>query len=190
MIAWLGAAAATIARVAGVCALAFASGAMAADVDRGLERAVKAAYLYKFLNYVDWPDSAFADARAPYVIGIYGADDIAQELTKLATARPPADRPVQVRRLARGESLDGLHVLFLGAGAGNLAAMLAQSAQQRSLLVVTESDRAPAAGAAINLVVADGRVRFDAFLDPAERAGIHLSSRLLAVARNVRSGAE
>ena len=174
-----------------ICTLVICSTeVVAADADRGLERAVKAAYLYKFLNYVDWPETAFADERAPYVIGVHGADDIALELAKLATTRPAADRPVQVRKVARGESLDGMHMLFIGAGAGNPAAMLAQSAPQRSLLVVTESDRAPARGASINLLVVDGRVRFDVSLDAAERAGIRLSSRLLAVARNLRSGSE
>lgn len=186
-----GALARALCRALCICSLVAAStAAYPADVDRGVERAVKAAYLYKFLNYADWPDKAFADAHAPYVIGVHGADDIVLELTKLVSARPVADRPVQVRKVARGESLDGLHVLFIGAGAANPAGMLAQSAQQGSLLVVTESDRAAGAGAAINLLVVDGRVRFDVFLDAAERAGIRLSSRLLAVARNVRNGAE
>ena len=173
----------------GLLALASA-GALADEADRGLERTVKAVFLYKFLNYAEWPESAFTDPRAPFVIGVYGADDIVSELTSLAAARPDTDRPVEVRKITRGDSLAGLHVLFVGSGAGNPLPMLAQARERRALLVVTESDRAAGAGTAINLLVVDGRVRFDVFLDAAEKAGIRLSSRLLAVARFVRNGSE
>lgn len=185
----------SVARALGriACAVFFAlqgADVSAAEVDRGLERTVKAVFLYKFLNYAEWPDPAFAEPHAPFVVGVYGADDMVNELTTLAAVRPDSDRPVQVRKIARGDSLAGLHVLFIGSGAGNPLPMLAQARERRSLLVVTESDRAAGAGTAINLLVVDGRVRFDVFLDAAEKAGIRLSSRLLAVARFVRNGPE
>lgn len=189
--AWRGYVSGLLGWLACVCLLALASvSASAAEVDRGLERTVKAVFLYKFLNYADWPDSAFADPRAPFVIGVYGADDMVGELTTLAAARPDSDRPIQVRKIARGDSLAGLHVLFLGGGANNLLPMLAQARERRGLLIVTESDRAAGAGTVINLLVVDGRVRFDVFLDAADKSGIRLSSRLLSVARFVRNGAE
>jgi hypothetical protein len=63
-----------------------------------------------------------------------------------------------------------------------------RAVQGMPVLVVAEDERGLAGGNAINLVVVDGKVRFDVALDAAERAGVRLSSRLLAVARSVRTG--
>ncbi|MEO6749712.1 MAG: YfiR family protein [Casimicrobiaceae bacterium] len=151
-----------------------------------LERAVKAAYLYKFLNYVEWPPSAFADDSAPFVIGVYGADAIAAQLTQLAAEHDVAGRRVEVRRLKRYEPLAGVHVLFVGAQDAAQLPALVRAVRQRALLLVSEEKDGLDAGSAINLVVDDDHVRFDIAPENAERMGVHLSSRLLAVARTVR----
>jgi hypothetical protein len=150
------------------------------------ERGVKAAFVYKFLGYVEWPAQAFARADAPIVVGVVGADDIAGELADVVNGRSVEGRPIEVRRLRAGDSLAGLHVLFIGAAERGRTAALVKSAHARGILTVTENDDATEQASIINLVVADGRVRFDVALEAAERAGIKLSSRLLAVARVVR----
>src|SRR5579864_3074330 len=91
-------------------ALCFAVVASAADTPSELERSVKAAFIYKFLNYADWPASAFADASAPFVIGVVGADAIAAQVAELAADRTVEGRRVEVRRLRRDESTAGVHV--------------------------------------------------------------------------------
>lgn len=175
-------------------ALLLTTGAMAqalrspADAAPALDRVVKAVFLFKFLDYVELPAHAFADASAPYVIGVYGADDIARELAQAVAGRKLGERAIEVRRLRRGDPLTGLHMLFVGAAESPQLPALARAAQGQPLLLVTEDDRGLTAGTAINLVVVDGKVRFDVALDPAARAGIRLSSRLLSVARSVRTG--
>lgn len=160
----------------------------AAPAEPSLERVVKAVFLYKFLDYAEWPVAALADASAPYVIGVYGADDIARELAQIASGHTANGRAVDVRRLRRGESLAGLHMLFVGAGESAQMPALVRAVQGMPVLVVAEDEHGLAGGSAINLVVVDGKVRFDVALDAAERAGVRLSSRLLAVARSVRTG--
>jgi hypothetical protein len=158
----------------------------AAETELGLERSVKAAFLYKFLNYATWPAGAFADASSPFVIGIYGSGPMTQELASLVADRPVSGRPIEVRSVKRDDPFTGLHVLFVDKSETGQLASLAQIAQQRGILLVSESDRALALGSAINLVVVDGRIRFDISLPAAEKSGVRLSSRLLAVARSVR----
>jgi hypothetical protein len=104
------------------------------------------------------------------------------------TGRTVNDRPVAVRRLKPGESLDGIHVLFVGKAENARLAQLAQTAQARSILTVTESEGALAQGIVINFVMVERRVRFEIALDSAEKSRLKLSSRLLAVAQQVRTG--
>ena len=162
-----------------------------AEAQAPLERAVKAAYVYKFLAYVDWPAPAFESPDSPVVIGVTGADAIAAELAQIALTRPAGERPILIRRLADGASPAGVHVLFVGRGETARLPALLRELRGQPTLVVTESPRALDAGSMINLVVAiDGRVRFEVARDAAERAGLRLSSRMLALAQSVRAGAQ
>ena len=153
-----------------------------------METRVKAAFLYKFVGYIDWPPAAFARPDTPVTIAVVGADALAAELAQAVTGRTVNDRPVAVRRLKPGEALDGVHVVFVGKAENARLIQLAQSAQQRAILIVTESEGALAQGSIINFVVAERRVRFEIALDSAEKSRLKLSSRLLAVAQQVRMG--
>ena len=173
---------------AGLFGLALAAAPHALAQTGVTERGVKAAFVYKFLSYVEWPASAIAQPDAPIVVGVIGADDLAAELAEVVRGRTVGARPVEVRRLRAGEPPIGLNALFIGAGEKSRIAPLARAALPRNVLVITESDDALDHGSVINLILVDGRVRFDVSLDAAERAGLKLSSRMLAVAHLVRMG--
>jgi hypothetical protein len=177
----------------GIAALAWCTGwsttaAQAAEDARTLEERVKAAYLYRFAEYVEWPESTFARRDAPVTIGVLGSESLADELTQAVVGRTVNDRPLTVKRLKPGEPLAGIHVLFIGKAESARLNQLAQGAQPRSILTVTESDGALAQGSVINFVVADRRIRFEISLESAEKSKLKLSSRLLAVAQQVRTG--
>ncbi|MEO8484964.1 MAG: YfiR family protein [Betaproteobacteria bacterium] len=167
---------------------ALAIGPAAAQPAMPLERAVKAAFVYKFISYVEWPAQAFDTPDAPLVVGVVGSDPIAADLQQIVAGRAVGERPVLVKRWREGESSD-LHVLFVGrADVARLPAIQRSLAGQPTL-IVTESPGALGTGSMINLVVApDGRVRFEVALDAAERSGLKLSSRMLALAKAVRPG--
>lgn len=173
--------------------LAWAAGwpawtARAAEDAATLEDRVKAAYLYKIAGYVEWPPTSFARSDTPVTIAVVGAEPLAAELAQAVTGRTVNDRAVTVKRLKAGESLAGVHVLFIGKTESGRLNQLAQAARSRSILTVTDSEGALAQGSVINFVVADRRVRFEIALDAAEKSGLKLSSRLLAVAQQVRTG--
>lgn len=172
-----------LARVLGALALALLA-AGAARAQSAAEATVKAAFLYKFAGYVEWPLAAFPQPDSPLVIGVVGADDVALELEKLVPGRQVNARRVVVRRVREGEPLRGLHLLFVGRGEPNLRAVL-RTAQQQGVLTVSESERGLEAGSAINFVQVDDRIGFEVSLDAAERSGLRISSRMLAVARRV-----
>jgi hypothetical protein len=153
-----------------------------------LERRVKAAFLYKFLGYAEFPANAFADASAPLTIGVVDADDLAEELARIVAGRTVSNRGISVRVLHEWEIGTPVHMLFVGGiDAGRVGRLLRQAA---ALLVVTEAENALPQGSAINFHIVDERVRFDVALDAAEKNGVKLSSRLLTVANHVQKGAQ
>lgn len=167
-----------------VLAAAVSPGAAAQRME-ATEASVKAAYLYKFAGYVDWPPNAFTAPDAPFVFGVIGNDEVAAELAKVAAGRHVGGHPVVVKRVRENEPLRGIHVLFAGRSAADRLSALIRAAQLPALLIVTETERGLEAGSAINFVVGDERVGFEVSLDAAERNGLRISSRMLGVARRV-----
>ena len=150
---------------------------------QALEHEIKAAFVFKFLSFVEWPAQAFARPETPIAIGVLGAEEVYSELQEIVPGRVVQGRPVTVRGVREGESVNGLHVLYVGRGGGPA---LVRLGQPRSLLTITEWDGALDQGGIINFVRSEGRVRFEVALDTAERRGLRISSRMLAVAHNVR----
>ncbi|HEY0817721.1 MAG TPA: YfiR family protein [Rhizobacter sp.] len=169
----------------GAWALLAPPGAAAQAAPAVAEHQVKAAYLYKFLDFVEWPAAAFESPHSPYVIGVAGHDALAEELEALLARRRPASRPVVARRLRPGEAPTGLHVLFVGRGAAARAGALLAATEKSPVLTVTDTDDGLAAGSVISFAVEDQRVRFDVALRRAEAHELKISSRLLGVARRV-----
>jgi YfiR/HmsC-like len=161
----------------------------ALDDPAALEQKVKAAFLYKFPGYVEWPENAFATADTPVAIGVIGDDPLAAELAQVVAGRSLDGRAVSVRRLKEADSPAGLHVLFVGSAERARLAQLVKEAPTQPMLIVAEFDGALNRGSAINFVISSGRVRFEVALDNAEKRGLKLSSRLLTVAQSVRTGA-
>lgn len=153
-----------------------------------LERRVKAAFLYKFLGYAEFPPQAFVDAGAPLTIGVVGSDEMAAELARIAAGRVIGGRTIAVRQLREQELGQPVHLLFV-AGLDAARAGRVLRAAPAALLTVTECDGGLQVGSVINFRIVDERVRFDVSLDAAERKSVKLSSRLLTVANRVQKGA-
>jgi len=154
-----------------------------------LERRVKAAFLYKFLGYAEFPPGAFFDGASPVLIGVAGSDDLAAELARVVAGRTINNRPVIVRALRDADVHAPLHLLFIGGADPARVGRLVRQATS-SMLVVTECENGLQQGSVINFRIIDERVRFDVSLDAAERNGIKLSSRLLTVANRVQKGGQ
>jgi hypothetical protein len=177
--------------VASLCA-AFAVVPRAVPAETGgsgsvLERRVKAAFLYKFLAYTDFPANAFTDPAAPITMVVAGSDEMAADLAAITAGRAVGSRPIVVRPLRENEG-GVAHLLFVaGTDCGRAGRVIHGS---RAFLVVTECDSGLQQGAVINFRIIDEHVRFDVSLEAAERNNVRLSSRLLTVANRVQKGAQ
>lgn len=152
-----------------------------------LERRVKAAFLYKFLGYAEFPPNAFGEAGGPLLIAVVGSDDMVAELARIAAGRAVAGRPIAVRRVADGDAPPPAHLLFVAGSDGERAGRVLRAAPG-AWLTVTECEGGLRYGSVINFRIIDERVRFDVSLDAADRKNVKLSSRLLTVANRVQKG--
>lgn len=168
-----------------LCALCRPAACAASREQEGYsEESVKAAFVFRFVGYVRWPRESLPPDR--FVIAVLGADDIAMNLQSQLGGRLLQDRPVQVRRISGIGEAAGSQVLYVGkARRGNLRALLSPLAG-RNMLIVTDEDAGLAAGSAINLMVVDQHVRFEISMAAARRAGLDISSDLLALAVRVQ----
>jgi hypothetical protein len=173
--------------LAGAIAALLAGAAIGTANAQATETQVKAAYLYKFLAFVEWPLQTFTRPDSPIVIGVLGGQAISEELALLTAGRQVEGRPVQVRRLSSDTVPADVHVLFVGADAADRLGKLAAASKDRPLLIVSESQEGLLHGGAINFVLAEDRVRFEVALQPIESRGLRVSARLLAVAHRVKA---
>jgi hypothetical protein len=180
----------------GAAALAPALPASAADATLAAsEQKLQAAYLYKFLNYADWPPPSFPQADTPYVIGIAGDDadavEVANELARIAAGRSVNNRGVIVKRLLPNDAVNApsaLHMLYIGHGERARQAQWLRMTKGRPVLTVTAAEAGLEQGSIINFRTVDERVRFEVSADAAEQSGLRLNSRLFSVAMNVVKG--
>lgn len=161
---------------------------MAGEAD-SLEYAVKAAYLYKFAGYVEWPATAFASANSPVTVCIAGDDPFGATLDTAVRGQRIADRQVVVRRLKSIERDSGCQILFVGGADPQRAQMLAV-VRGSSVLTVTDSREPGATVGIINFVIRDNRVRFNIDEEGAAQSGLSISSKLLKLALNLRPSSQ
>jgi len=169
--------------------LAFAVAALQAQaagaqgLSGGVEE-VKAAYLYKFVSFIDWPESAFAGHADALVIGVAGAEAVHAELSRVLVGRSAHGRPLATRRVLPGDPIAGVQMLYVG-DLGLARSPWVQSLRDRPVLLVTDGPGGLDAGGALSFVLVQDRLRFEASLPAIERAGLKVSSRLLALAQRV-----
>lgn len=157
----------------------------ATDKNHILEEHIKAAFLYKFAAYVEWPSPSPAQVNLPFTIGVVGADKIASELIRLSHDHKVNERPVHIKPLKVGDPLEGLDILFIGRRERTRLPMLLNEAKAQPILTVTESRGALEVGSIINFIPVQDYIRFEVSVASAEQCGLKISARLLDVAQNI-----
>jgi hypothetical protein len=167
-----------------IAAAAAAGAAASAQVPEGVEDDVKAAYVFNFTKFVEWPSSAFTGTTDPITICVAGDAGVVRAMQRTIEGEHVEGRPLRAVSQVP-EDPSACHVLFLGRGADRAARLLAATAKA-PILTIGDSTRFLQEGGMIAFVVENRRVRFDIAIKPAARVGLKLSSKLLRVARNVR----
>lgn len=144
--------------------------------DIAVEYQVKAAFLYNFVKFVEWPGPSLA---GPLTICVAGRNPLGTFLEDTVRGETVGGRPIAARVVLEPES--GCHVVFVPKGAAS--ATYLRAARNTPTLTVGESPSFIDMGGIINFVIDGGRVRFEINPQAADRAQLRISSRLLQLAR-------
>ena len=171
-------------RVLAALAVATLLGAHArgAEPERPTEWAVKAAYLYNFTLFVEWPDRPESAPDAPFVVGILGPDPFGRVLDDTLAGKTVGGRPIVVRRLQRPEDAAAVQILFIASAADTEVAKALRAARGKPVLTVADVDELGRRSVVLAFRILDSRVRFEVNLALAEDAGLKISSQLLKLA--------
>lgn len=150
-----------------------------------LEYPIKAAYLYKFGNYVEWPKPAFPNAGSPFNVCVVGDDPFGALLDSAVEGQRVEGRAIVLHRLKSVSRDSGCHILYLGIADRERAGQVLETMRGESVLIV--SDTASGAPGMIQFVLKDNRVRFNIDDDMARSSGLTISSKLLSLAVIVKS---
>lgn len=155
-----------------------------AQATRLSEYRVKAAFVYNFAKFIDWPAKAFPDGRAPLTLCILGKDPfgVALETIKGKTVK---GRKLVIQHVARIEDLDQCHILFISASEEKHVEKILETLKDSSVLTIGEMKMFAQRGGIIHLTVKESKVRFGINVDAAKRAGLKISSKLLKLSRVV-----
>lgn len=149
------------------------------------EYQVKAAFIYNFAKFVEWPPSSFGSTTDPLRICVLGNNSLHADLQNIIAAKSIGSRPLQVRRVEMFE-IKGCHVLFVGLSESDRAQRALQAAQGASILTVGDMGGFLDLGGMINFIFDQNRIRFEVNLKAAQGARLQLSSKLLSLARSVQ----
>jgi hypothetical protein len=148
------------------------------------EYQLKAAFLYHFTKFIQWPPERFADEKSPIVIAVLGNNPLGDELDKLVKGRTVNGRAIDVRFIASAAELPAAHIVFVCAG--EESRLNATIFGEPGVLTVGESSDFAARGGIIAFTLIDEKVRFEINQASSEKAGLKLSGQLLKLATVIR----
>jgi hypothetical protein len=156
------------------------------ETEASREYAIKAAYLYNFGRYVEWPPDAFESSGAPFVIGVLGKDPFGTILDEIAANKRIEGRRIVARRFATMAEYTPCQILFVAASASpQQKAEAIKMARESAVLLVGEGSGFAKQGAAVNFFIESNRVRFEINTEAARRGQLKISSKLLSLAKIV-----
>lgn len=153
------------------------------------EYEVKAAYLLNFTRYVEWPAVAFASPDSPLVIGVLGPNPFGPVLERTLAGRTVRGRRIELRLLEAAADVEGCHAVFMAWEEYRLDPALIERLARPGLLTVGEREEFVERGGVLGFVLVNQTVRFAVNRGAAERAGLRVSSRLLALATAIHERA-
>jgi hypothetical protein len=146
---------------------------------------IRAAFIFNFSKFAEWPMQAYVDAGSPMTVCFVGAEDVRTAFQSLSAGKAVTGRFVEERAIKSAGELHNCQVVYIDSSNGPLVIEAVKFVRQTPALSIGTSDDFLARGGIIRLLVENNRMRFDVNVGAAGRAKIHLSSKLLALARSV-----
>ncbi len=154
------------------------------------EYKVKAVFLFNFAQFVDWPEKAFADPKAPLVIGVLGQDPFGTYLDEVVQGEKVGLRPIVIRRFHRVDDVGRCHILFISRSEAPQLARVIARLDHRAILTVGDADVFNRVGGMVRFVTENGKIRLRINPDAAKACDLIISSKILRPATIVANGGD
>ena len=148
------------------------------------EYQVKAAYLYHFAKFVDWPSDSFKDDQSPVYLTILGVNPFGPALDSIKD-KTVKGRKLIIKQCPSIDLLGGCHILFISPSEKANLKQILNALKNSSVLTVSETERFTQQGGMINFITQDNRIQFEINPVAAQRSRLKISSQLLKLARIV-----
>ena len=170
-----------------ITAWAVASSAFSARAQSSSDREylIKAAFLYNFLRFVEWPAEALPEGDGSIVVCLVGEDPFGEALESIK-GKTVKSKDLVIRRILTLQSLGGCQLLFVSSSEKNRLPEIIGALKGRAVLTVGELDGFTQRGGIIRFLIERNNVRFEINVDMAERTGLKISSKLLNLAKVVK----
>ena len=166
-----------------LCAVATARAGEAKPSVR-TEYDIKAAFLYKFALFVEWPAATFAADDSPFTVGVLGDDPFGSRLEAVVGGKKVRGRPIRFRRFTAIEQVLSApcQLLFVSTSERDRVSRIVSALEASPILTLGDTDGYAEAGVAINLVVLDHGVKFEINPAAVKRAQLRIPSQLMDLA--------
>jgi len=144
---------------------------------------VKAAFLFNFAKFIDWPPSSFASPTTPFTVCVLGQDPFGNILDYTLQGKMVGDRPLAVRRLKDKAEARSCQIVFVSSSENVHMVEILKSLQEANVLLVGETAGFATMGGAIEFTLEENHVRFTINIDAVDPSGLKFSSKLLALAK-------
>jgi hypothetical protein len=164
--------------------LVLALTAFAGTVD---EYQLKAAFLYSFAKFVEWPPASFKTGKDPIRICVIGEDPFGGSLDEVLKGKTVLGRPIELSGIPGAAQAADCQIAFVSSSEQKHLRAIMKYLPASGILTVGETDGFAQHGGMINLTRENGRIRFEINAELASAAGLRISSRVLELARIVKS---
>ena len=158
----------------------------AGDNQGQVEYEVKAAFLFNFAKFVQWPPEAMSNGGSMRLC-ILGRDPFGSLLESGLSGKAIGEKPIEIGRSSDVRQLEGCQVVFISSSERSQAAAILETLSTRPILTVSEMPGFAELGGMVNFYIDDHRIRFEINPKSAARSGLRISSQLLKLARIVES---
>ena len=149
---------------------------------------LKAAFLYNFAQFVEWPPEAFESAQTHLVIGVLGEDPFGKTLDKIVQDEVVKNRKLDVQRYRRVEDIATCHILFISQSEAGRLGQILDRLKGKNILTVGDSENFAHQGGVVRLLLEKNKIRLRINIEAAKAARLTISSKVLRAAELV--GAE
>jgi hypothetical protein len=162
--------------------ISFSSGA-ATEVD---EYQLKAAFLYNFGKFVEWPPQAFNSPSDPFAVCVLGEDPFGRALIDVMNGKALKGRPFQIRQVPNAQQGSTCQILFISSSEQKRFRSILADLKASPVLTVGDTEGFAAAGGVANFTLDGDTVRIEINVEAAKQKNLLISSKLLSLARIVK----